>query len=349
MTKKHAVVLLNLGGPDSLDSVEPFLFNLFRDEAIINLPNPFRWLVAKLISRKRTPIAKEIYSKIGGKSPILEFTRNQAEELERILPDSKVFIAMRYWHPFSFEVISEIEKYDPDEILLLPLYPQFSTTTTGSSIRDFEENLQKSKLKNVKMKAIGCYFFDEKFIEAHVKLIRGSLEGQEEKLMILFSAHGLPEKIIKKGDPYQWQIEETVAKIMKNFEEENLEYKISYQSRVGPLKWIGPNTEDEIILAGKQRKSLLVVPISFVSEHSETLVELDLEYAELAKESGVKSFSRVPVLACEEMFMESLKNACLMSFGSDFPKVASADGEVKCSDEFLECVCRKYERRKING
>lgn len=310
---KKAVILFNLGGPDNLDAVKPFLFNLFNDKNIITIPNPMRFLLAKLISSKRAPVAKEIYKQIGNKSPILEETENQAKALEEALNKKssatyKTFIAMRYWHPFSYKTIKEVKEFSPDEIILVPLYPQFSTTTSKSSMDDWLENSKKLGL-NAPVKTICSFHKQPDFINAHVELIKQSLP-EKQKFRILFSAHGLPEMIIKKGDPYQRHVEETVSLVVDNLAIENLDFSICYQSRVGRLKWIGPSTDDEIKRAGKEGISLMVVPIAFISEHSETLVELDIEYGHLAKESGVKEYFRVPALGTNEKFIKALVNVC---------------------------------------
>lgn len=319
---KKAVILFNLGGPDSLSAVEPFLFNLFHDKNIITLPNPLRFFLAKLISKKRAPIAAEIYKQIGGKSPILEETSRQAEALENVLNRHcdeagvnndvyKTFISMRYWHPFSSETIEKVKEFAPDEIILLPLYPQFSTTTSKSSMDDWLKNSRKYAL-NANVKTICSYHREENYISAHVEEIKKCLSkiSENEKFRILFSAHGLPEKIIKAGDPYQKQVEENAALIAEKLGIKNLDWSVCYQSRVGRLKWIEPSTEDEIKRAGSDGISIVIVPIAFVSEHSETLVELDIEYKHLAEKSGVKKYLRVPTLGVNENFIKSLVNVC---------------------------------------
>ena len=248
---KKAVILFNLGGPDKLDSVEPFLFNLFYDPAIINLPKLFRYPLAKIISKRRTPIAKKIYEELGGSSPILKLTRNQSDALEKKLNKNKnkdlykCFVVMRCWHPRAEHVISEIKLYNPDEIILMPLYPQFSASTSGSSIKEWKDICIKYNYK-VKTSIICCYPTDENFINAHIDNIKNKI-GKNINEKLIFSAHGLPEKNIKNGDPYQWQIEQTVKSIVKKMNINNLDYILSYQSRVGPLKWIGPSTDDIII------------------------------------------------------------------------------------------------------
>ena len=306
---KTSIVLFNLGGPDSLSSVKEFLFNLFYDPAIIRLPNPFRWILAKFIATKREKIAKEIYQKIGGSSPILSITQKQAAFLQEELnkrkeKEYKVFISMRYSNPFASETLKNIEEYQPDELILIPLYPQYSTTTTKSSFDEFTKLIKKSKIKDIKLKFIYNYHLNKNFIKAHVDLIKASLKKISGEYRILFSAHSLPEYIIKNGDPYQKQVEECVEEIVNNLKK-NTDYIICYQSKVGNLKWLSPSTEDEIVKAAKE-KSVLVVPITFVSDHSETLVELDIEYKELFKKASNNLYVRVPALNENKNFILSL-------------------------------------------
>ena len=254
---KRAVILFNLGGPDKLESVEPFLFNLFNDPAIISIPSIFRYLLAKFISKRRAPIAKNIYKEIGNKSPILELTQDQARNLENNLlekDDYKCFVVMRCWHPRASTVIKKVREYNPKEIILLPLYPQFSASTSGSSINEWNDLCKKENYQ-VKTKTICCYPTESNFIASHVSLIKKTLQHVENNnFKLIFSAHGLPESKIKKGDPYQWHVEETVKEIMSELRNENLDYIISYQSRVGPMKWIGPSTDAEIIKYSKEKK-----------------------------------------------------------------------------------------------
>ncbi|MCP5369867.1 MAG: ferrochelatase [Rickettsiaceae bacterium] len=339
---RKAVILFNLGGPDNLQAVKPFLFNLFYDPNIITLPNPFRYILAKIISIFRNKKAQHIYSLMGGKSTILEETDRQARFLEKYLSDCgqkaiKVFILMRHWHPMSEQVIKSVEDYDPSQIILLPLYPQFSTTTTKSSIDDFNLKLRSSKLYNVRTNIVCCYPDDQIFIEAHIKLLKDAIEGLDN-YRILFSAHGLPEKIIERGDPYQWQIEHSVKKIVKSLEIADLDYKITYQSRVGPVKWLLPNTEDEILATAEAKKNIIIVPISFVSEHSETLVELDIEYKDLVKEFDV-IYKRVKTLGIDELYIKSLGEIVKNQFGSN-TSIASSDGIRKCPSNFSKCPCK---------
>jgi ferrochelatase len=300
--KKTAVIFFNLGGPDSSEAIQPFLFNLFNDKAIIGAPQPFRWLLAKFISSRRAPVAKKIYAQIGGKSPLLDFTQEQATALEASLGEGyKVFIAMRYWHPFAYETVLQVKEYEPDEVILLPLYPQYSTTTSGSSIKDW----QKVGL-NVSTRIICCYPQESGFITAMADLIGRALDEAGEGTRLLFSAHGLPKKIIERGDPYQFQVEKSAAAVTKALNVPDLDWLVCYQSRVGPMEWIGPSTDEEIRQAGRDGKKVVLAPIAFVSEHSETLVELDIEYRHLAEQSGVPTYIRVPALGAHPSFISGL-------------------------------------------
>ena len=336
---KKAVILFNLGGPDKLESVEPFLFNLFNDPAIINIPSIFRYPLAKLISKKRAPIAKNIYKAIGSKSPILELTQNQAKDLENNLlrkGNYKCFVVMRCWHPRAFDVIKKVKEYNPEEIILLPLYPQYSASTSGSSINEWKNLCKKEKYK-VKTKTICCYPTENNFIASHVSLIQKTLETiKNNNFKLIFSAHGLPESKIKKGDPYQWHVEETVKEIISKLKNKHLDHVISYQSRVGPMKWIGPSTDIEIVKYSKERKGIVIVPVAFVSEHSETLVELDIEYKRLAEKNGCLFYKRVPALGNEENFIKGLSELVLQ------PQTkGNFVSSIMCPNKFVKCPCLK--------
>ncbi len=348
--KKIAVVLFNLGGPDSLNAIKPFLFNLFNDQYIITLPSVLRFLVAKLISTRREKVAKAIYANTGGKSPILEETLAQKEALKQELIKNsditfELFICMRHWHPMTAEVVKNIKNYEPNEIILLPLYPQFSTTTTASSLNEFAKNLSKELIDKIKLKTICCYPLNEGFIDSHVKLIEAKLSDKMDlsNYRMLFSAHGLPEKIVKAGDPYQWQIEQTVFKIINKLQLlpkfKKIDYKVTYQSRVGPLNWLEPNTEDEIKIAGKDNKSLIIVPVAFVSEHVETLVELDIEYKHIADEHNI-DYVRVPTLSTNELFIKSLANMILNFSSRDYSCLSSSNFSRICPDIYGKCPCK---------
>jgi protoporphyrin/coproporphyrin ferrochelatase len=342
----RAVILFNLGGPDKLDNVEPFLFNLFNDPAILNLPTFFRYPLAKLIANRRTPIAKKIYTELGGFSPILKLTKQQAQSLEIKLnkndssSDYKCFVVMRCWHPRAENVVKEVINYNPDEIILMPLYPQYSNATSGSSIREWHDVCLKNNFK-VKTSTICCYPIDENFIQAHNDEITKKIKNLKN-FKLIFSAHGLPEKNIKKGDPYQWQVEQSVDKIVKSLNIDDLDWVLSYQSRVGPLKWIGPSTENIIVENSKLGKNIVLVPVAFVSEHSETLVELDIEYKELADKNGCKNYTRVPALGTNENYIKAMTNLIINKQEHNF------NGElfppkIQCPNQFKKCPCLKYE------
>ena len=304
---KTAVVLFNLGGPDSPQAVQPFLFNLFNDPAIIRLPWLLRRPLATLISRRRAKTAQAIYAKMGGRSPILPETEKQAAALEKALnsPDIRVFIAMRYWHPFADETAKAVKAWNADKVVMLPLYPQYSTTTTQSSFDDWGRAAKAVGL-DVPHVQIGHYPQEPGFVAAKAALIREGLAKVEKPFRLLFSAHGLPKKIVDAGDPYQRQVEQSAAAVVKALAMPDLDWQICYQSRVGPLEWIGPATDAEIKRAGSDGKAILLCPIAFVSEHSETLVELDIEYAELAHEHGVTSYVRVPTVGVQPDFIAGL-------------------------------------------
>lgn len=308
---KLAVVLFNLGGPDAPGAVEPFLRNLFSDPAIIGLPAPLRLPLAWLIARRRAPVAREIYRHMGGRSPIVEETRLQADALERALSvgdvEARAFIAMRYSHPFSDAAAEAVRAYNPDKIVLLPLYPQFSTTTTASSVKDWARAARRAGL-NKPTAQIGCYPTEDGFIAAAVTHICKAMEGLDPAVSyrLLLSAHGLPKRIIEKGDPYQRQVEQSAAAIVARLNMPQLESVVCFQSRVGPLEWIGPATDAEIRRAGTDGKGLIVFPIAFVSEHSETLVELDIEYGRLARESGVPDYRRAATVGAQADFIAGL-------------------------------------------
>jgi len=333
---RKAVILFNLGGPDKLESVQPFLFNLFNDPAIISIPSIFRYPLAKFISAKRAPIAKNIYREIGDKSPILELTQDQAKILENNLSkkgDYKCFVVMRCWHPRAMDIIKKVKEYNPSEIVLLPLYPQYSASTSGSSIKEWNDLCKKENYK-VKTKTICCYPTESNFLESHASLIKKIIKNLDKNFKLLFSAHGLPENKIKKGDPYQWQVEQTVEGIMTKLKDENLDYTISYQSRVGPLKWIGPSTDEVIIKYSKENRGIVIVPVAFVSEHSETLVELDIEYKKLAEKNGCSFYKRVPALGIEENFIKGLAKLVLQQ-----ETRGNFVSSVMCPDKYKKCPC----------
>ena len=345
-TPRTAVVAYNLGGPDRPEAVRPFLFNLFNDPLIMRQPAPIRWLLARLISSRRAPVAAGIYAKIGGKSPILELTRAQARALEAAIGDPavRVFVAMRYWHPFAVECAAEVKAFAPDRIVLLPLYPQFSTTTTESFIRVWKPAAAAAGL-DVPTTTLCCYPTDLGFIEAVATLIEPAIERAKPwgPVRLLFSAHGLPKKFVAAGDPYQSQVERTVAAIVARLGIADLDYVICYQSRVGPLEWLGPYTDAEVKRAGAEKRAIVMVPVAFVSEHSETLVELDIEYAHLAKEAGARAYIRVPAVGTHQAFVGDLASLVIRAIGHG-PGLISGDGGRMCDRQFAACPFGGTER-----
>jgi ferrochelatase len=330
---KTAVILFNLGGPDGLEAVEPFLFNLFSDPAIIGAPQPIRWLIAKLISKRRAPIARDIYARIGGRSPLLPETVAQARALERVLgEDWRCFIAMRYWHPFTEEAVEAVKVWGADQVVLLPLYPQFSGTTSGSSLKEWRRAARRAGL-DLPTRTVCCYPEQPGLVAAMAALVRDGHAAASRigRPRVLFSAHGLPRKVIERGDPYQKQIERTAAVVADATGISMLDWVVCYQSRVGPLEWIGPSTEEELERAGRDGVPVVVVPVAFVSEHSETLVELDIEYRHRAEALGVPGYVRVPALGCHPDFIAGLAEVARKA-GDDTGKACRAAG-CRCPSE----------------
>lgn len=333
--RRLAVVLFNLGGPDAPESVRPFLVNLFTDPAILRVPGFVRPWLGRLIAARRTKPAAENYAILGGKSPLLELTEEQARALEAALSadaglEARCFIAMRYWHPFSDAAARAVKDWAPDEVLLLPLYPQFSTTTTGSSITAWEEACAKVGYAPPRTTTLCCWHSDDGFVDATAAIARAAYDKARAELpegvplRVLFSAHGLPEGIVKHGDPYQWQVERSVARVAEamGLPADGSGHSICYQSRVTPQKWIGPSTEEELERAAHDRVAVLVCPIAFVSEHSETLVELDVEYRDVAKRIGIPGYFRVPAQNSDPAFIAAL---------AELVRGARASGRELCS------------------
>jgi ferrochelatase len=304
---RRAVVLMNLGGPDSLQAVRPFLYNLFSDPAIITLPAMLRHALAWLIARQRSKVAGEIYAHLGGASPLLANTEAQARALEAELADgTRCFIAMRYWHPLTPETVAAVKGWGPDEIVCLPLYPQYSTTTTGSSLAVWRNEARRLGLDRP-VKAVETYPTASGFIAALAGAIGDVLATLDQtRFRLLLSAHGLPLKIVRAGDPYPQQIAETASAVVAALGRPGLDWCICYQSRVGPLAWLGPSVDEEIHRAGADKVPVVIAPISFVSEHSETLVELDRDYRRLADTWGVPSYHRVKTVSTDPRFITAL-------------------------------------------
>jgi ferrochelatase len=334
---KVAIVMFNLGGPDSPEAVEPFLRNLFSDPAIISLPGIVRLPLARLIARRRAPVAREIYHQIGGRSPIVPQTEAQAHALETVLAgemQAKAFIAMRCWHPMSDQAARAVKDYAPDRIVLLPLYPQYSTTTSASSLKDWARAAGKAGL-SVPTTTVCCYPAERGFVRAMADHIRTELSRTRQDLSyrLLLSAHGLPKRTIARGDPYQWQVEQTARAIAAELP--GIDWQVCYQSRVGPLEWIGPATDAEIRRAGAEGKGVIVAPVAFVSEHSETLVELDIEYAMLARESGVPDYRRAATAGVQGDFIAGLAGLVRKALAGN--TVVNDSGGHFCPAQFGRC------------
>ncbi|WP_165842747.1 ferrochelatase [Phenylobacterium deserti] len=338
---KLAVILFNLGGPDSRAAVKPFLYNLFKDPAIIGLPAIARYPLARLISSRREKTAQANYDIMGGRSPILPETEAQARaleaELKRQAPDveARCFIAMRYWKPLADETAKQVAAFRPDEVVLLPLYPQFSTTTTASSIKDWARNYKGPG----RSRTICCFPTSEGLVQANIDAIREAWDaaGKPSNIRLLFSAHGLPQKVVDAGDPYEAQVRATAAAIAAKIPELS-DWHVCFQSRVGPLKWLQPSTDDEIRRAGAEGKGVLIAPLAFVSEHVETLVELDHEYAGLAAEVGCLPYLRARTPGIRAPFIGDLAEATLVSLGR--PGGARPFGAWMCPDGLSKCACR---------
>ncbi len=340
--KKLAVVLFNLGGPDRPEAIKPFLLNLFRDPAILRVPFFIRWPLARWITRARLATATANYALIGGQSPLLKFTTNQARALEAALPEyeTRCIIAMRYWHPLTDVAVAEVRNFQPDEILLLPLYPQYSTTTTASSLTRWREFAARAGFA-VRTTTLCCYPDDPGYIAAITGLLRQTLDAaraahpDQKTWKILFSAHGLPESIIASGDPYQYQITRATQAVVGAIGE-NLDWTICYQSRVTKVKWLTPSTEDEIRRAGHTGTGVIIVPIAFVSDHSETLVELDMEFLHVAEKSGVPAYYRVPVPNDFPSFITALADLARQAIARG-PGLCAATPEKLCPRDHTQC------------
>lgn len=347
--QRVAVVVFNLGGPDTMGAVRPFLLNLFRDPLILRMPSFLRAIVARLIVWRRIPTARGVYAKLGGGSPILANTRLQAEGLSLALAraraeEFRVFVAMRYWHPMATEVAAEVGAYQPDRIVLIPLYPQFSTTTTESFLRVWRRAAQTMGLTD-DVRTVCCFPEQPAFIRSLARLTRAGIEEARRhgRPRVLFSAHGLPRKIIESGDPYQSQVERTVAAVHRELTDPDCDYVLCFQSRVGPLEWIKPYTVDEIRRAGVDRAPVVVVPVAFVSEHSETLVELDEEYRRLAQDCGVPCYVRVPTVSVDAEFIDGLAALVTRAMVADV-EVSEGTGGVRCASAWTSCLLRESAR-----
>lgn len=371
------VLLLNLGGPDNLDNVEPFLYNLFSDPEIITLPSFLTWMngpLAFIISRSRAPLSREGYASIGGSSPQLETTLAQGRALEKALAsrgvEAKTYVAMRYWHPFTEEALEAVKADGVQRLVVLPLYPQFSISTSGSSLRLLERvYYQDQQLRQMRNVVIPAWYNRPGYIDALARLVMEKCDTYERphEPHIFFSAHGLPKKYIETlGDPYMTQTEATVVSVMAKLRSLGYtnEHTLAYQSRVGPVEWLRPYTDDKIReLAAAGVKDMVTVPISFVSEHIETLEEIDVEYAELARECGITGWARVPALGLEPDFIDDLAAAVVEALPrtEEGPKSDINEGrpvslrvvndlvQLRGKDQEIEFGPVRYEVRRRTG
>jgi ferrochelatase len=341
---KIAVVLFNLGGPDNQEAVKPFLLNLFTDPAILRVPPFIRPFLARLIAYRRVPAARENYRLMGGGSPLLPLTQKQAGALEaelRVDWEVRCFIAMRYWHPFSEETARAVRDWAPDEVLLLPLYPHFSTTTTGSSLSAWRDAAAKVGLV-AQTTTLCCWFDDDRIAANAADILQETIDAARAALppgvplRVLFSAHGLPQVIVDRGDPYQFQIEAYVAALRRHLRDPDIDGVVCFQSRATPQKWLGPSTDEAVMEAGRDGCAVVVVPVAFVSDHSETLVELDMEYRELAEKNGVPGYFRAPVQNDDPGFIAALAHLARVARDRGAGLCSAAGGRA-CPSPHRDC------------
>ncbi|HXZ79921.1 MAG TPA: ferrochelatase [Terriglobales bacterium] len=322
MSKLVGVVVFQLGGPDSLDAIEPFLYNLFCDPDIIDFPfaRLGRKPLARLISTTRAHKVQHHYEVIGGGSPIRKFTEQQARALEKSLADlgidARCFVAMRYWHPLTQEAAAAVERAGCDELILLPLYPQYSSTTTGSSLNEWRRHYRHPEIP---VHVVSDFYREELYLKSLVENIDESLDrfAVAEKVELVFSAHSVPVAVVQKGDPYQHQIEETVELLMARGGWNN-RHRLCYQSKVGASKWLQPSLRQTLReLASAGVNDVCVIPVSFVSDHVETLGEIDHEARQLAMQLGIRQFEMTAGLNDSPTFIAALAELVVSAIGAD--------------------------------
>ena len=344
-----AIVLFNLGGPDQLSAVRPFLVNLFTDPAILRVPFFIRPFLSRLIALLRVKPATENYRLMGGRSPLRELTEQQAAALTADLTalDSKCFVAMRYWHPFSRETAAAVRDWNPDQVVLLPLYPHFSTTTTGSSLTAWRDAAARAGLAKP-TRILCCYPLDAAFVAATAAITRAAharavIANQaahpDTPIRILFSAHGLPQIIVDEGDPYRFQIEATAHAIATELMLADDAWRVCFQSRATPQKWLEPSIEQQLRHAAADQVGVLVIPIAFVSEHSETLVELDIEYGEMATHLGIPGYYRAPAQNDDPAFIAALADLVQSRLTRPLGTCSHAGPRI-CPRSFSDCPIR---------
>ncbi|CAG9462615.1 unnamed protein product [Pedinophyceae sp. YPF-701] len=355
---KVGVLLLNLGGPDTLDDVQPFLYNLFKDPEIIRLPQELQFLqepLAGFISRSRAPKSREGYEAIGGGSPLRQITEDQARALETALRDrgfdANCYVAMRYWNPYTEEAIEAIKKDGVQRLVVLPLYPQFSISTSGSSLRLLEKLFAEDVLlRNLKHTVIPSWYQRPGYLRAMADLIEAELAkfSDPASAEIFFSAHGVPKSYVEEGDPYKEEMEECVALIIQELRRRGVSnsFTLAYQSRVGPVEWLTPYTDDAINRLGEEGcKAMCAVPISFVSEHIETLEEIDMEYREVAEEAGIKEWQRVPALNVNDTWIQDLAEAVVEALPYTGSVAAKSRGLVPIAG--IDTLMEVYDREGL--
>lgn len=340
MTGRRAVVLFNLGGPDSLAAVHPFLKNLFGDPAILRMGALPRWFLSRAIARRRAAAARQTYRRLGGASPLLARTEAQAAALEGALGGAaRVFVCMRYWHPMAARTVEEVRRFDPEEVVLLPLYPQYSSSTTGSALQAWRR--AAAGRLDAPTRAVCCWPEEEGFVGAIAAALAAALDGWEgAPPRILYSAHGVPRSYVAAGDPYQHQVERTSAAVRARLGRDDLEQVVCYQSRVGPLAWTGPYTDAEIARAGADGRAVIVVPIAFVSEHAETLVELDQDYRALARRCSVPRYERLAAVGTDPLFVSGLARLAGMAARGGAALIPGGGARL-CPASCRECPVRE--------
>ena len=329
-TRRVGIVLFQLGGPDTLEAIEPFLYNLFCDPDIIDFPfaRIGRKPLAKLISTTRARKVQHHYATIGGGSPIRRFTEQQARALEAELTnaglDARCFVAMRYWHPFTGEAIEQLRAAACDEVVLLPLYPQYSSTTTGSSLNEWRRLFRE----DMPVYKVDHFYQHPGYLDAMVEKVEEALGrfSVPERAEIVFSAHSVPISVIEKGDPYQRQIEETVRLLMQRGEWRN-RHRLCYQSKVGASKWLQPSLHQSLHqIAAERVREVCVVPVAFVSDHVETLGEIDHEARNKARQLGITQFEMSSGLNDSPKFISALGRIVMETMGMTVPLYAAIRG-----------------------
>ncbi len=350
--EKVAVVLFQLGGPDKAENQKPFLYNFFMDPNVVALPQPFRWLLATFIANRRSrKEAAASYGELGGATPLLANTEKQRAALQDkvagLIPggEVRVFTCMRYWppHQMTEAVMKEVQAFNPDRVVCLPLYPQFSGTTSGSSWRVWQLTQKKLGFK-APHTFVCCHPTDPGYLEPSLRHLKAAYESARAhgKPRVLFSAHSLPEDYVRKGDPYQKQCEQSAYALADGLQRvlgiDDLDWRICYQSRVGLQKWIGPATGEEIAQAGRDGVPLVVYPHAFVSEHVETLVEIGVEYRQEAEQAGVPHFERVPTVMADDAYIAALARQVRLGIDRSESVVSNEIGRI-CPDGFAKCPC----------